>query len=88
VKRMVRSTMAHLHRRGRGILLFHDSKSVTVRALPQILNRLAKEGYRVVHLKTKSPYRADPDLVARYRRQLARTAARVAKRRELAKRRR
>ena len=81
VSRVVRSTMTHLRRRGRGILLFHDSKLVTVRALPQILDRLAKEGYRVVHLETKSSYRADPDLVARYRRRLAGTPARVADRR-------
>ena len=70
VKRVIRSTLAELRRRGRGILLFHDIKSVTVRALPQILDRLANEGYRVVHLETTSPFRADPDLVARYRRQL------------------
>ncbi|MEM7747267.1 MAG: polysaccharide deacetylase family protein [Pseudomonadota bacterium] len=70
VSRVISSTMAQLRRRGRGILLFHDSKLVTVRALPQILNRLAKGGYRVVHLETTSPHRADSDLVARYRRRL------------------
>ncbi|MEM9356793.1 MAG: polysaccharide deacetylase family protein [Pseudomonadota bacterium] len=88
VSRVVRSTMANLRRRGRGILLFHDSKLVTVRALPQILDRLATAGYRVVHLKTTSPYRADPDLVARYRRQLNGTPARAVERDELAERRR
>ncbi len=70
VSRVISSTMAGLRRRGRGILLFHDSKLVTVRALPEILNRLAKGGYRVVHLETTSPNRADADLVARYRRRL------------------
>ncbi|MGI9524599.1 MAG: polysaccharide deacetylase family protein [Hyphomicrobiaceae bacterium] len=88
VSRVVRSTMTHLRRRGRGILLFHDSKLVTVRALPQILDRLANEGYRVVHLQTKSPHRAHPDLVARYRRQLDGTPAPVAEQRKSTERRR
>lgn len=83
VSRVVSTTMAQLRRRGRGILLFHDSKSVTVQALPQILKRLAKEGYRVVHLETASPYHAIPDLVARYRRQLKGTPAQLAERHEL-----
>ncbi|MEO1280966.1 MAG: polysaccharide deacetylase family protein [Pseudomonadota bacterium] len=74
VKRVITSTMASLRRRGRGVLLFHDSKLVTVRALPKILELLAKEGFRVVHLKTKALYGADPKLVARYRRQLARSS--------------
>lgn len=87
VSRVISSTMANLRRRGRGILLFHDSKQVTVRALPQILDLLAKEGFRVVHLETTSPYRADPVLVARYTRQLEgapadRTAAPAANRLE------
>ncbi|MEM9357995.1 MAG: hypothetical protein AAGB04_17475 [Pseudomonadota bacterium] len=79
--------MANLRRRRRGVLLFHDSKTVTVRTLPQILDRLATEGDRLVHLKTKSSYRADPDLVARYRRQLDGTPARAAERCELVERR-
>lgn len=67
VDKVVNYTIAQLRRRGRGILLFHDSKLVTVRALPQILNRLAKGGYRVVHLETKTPYNSDVELVARYK---------------------
>lgn len=78
VSRVVGYTMEQLRKRGRGILLFHDSKLVTVKALPQILDLLAKESFRVVRLKTTSPYRADPDLVARYRRRLGSNAAAVA----------
>ena len=70
VDRVVSYTLAQLRRRGRGILLFHDSKLVTVRALPQLLDRLAKEDYQVVHLDTKAPYRSDPHLVARYKSRL------------------
>lgn len=89
VSRVIRSTMSNLRRRGRGILLFHDSKRVTVLALPQILDLLAKEGFRVVHIETTSPYRADPVLVARYTRQLEgappeRTVAPVTQRRQRA----
>ena len=83
VERVIDATMSDLRRRGFGILLFHDSKLVTVRALPRILDHLAKEGFRVVHLKTKSLYRAEPDLVARYRRRLDGTLVRATEPSEL-----
>lgn len=83
VEQVIDATMTDLRRRGRGILLFHDSKLVTVRALPRILDHLAKEGYRVVHLKTKSSYRAEPDLVARYGRRLDGTLVRASEPSEL-----
>lgn len=70
VSRVTKSIMTNVRRRGRGILLFHDSKLVTVRALPQILDLLAKGNFRVVHLETTEPYRANPELVARYTRRL------------------
>ena len=38
-----------------GILLFHDIKRVTVKALPAILAELKSRGYKVVHLRAKTP---------------------------------
>lgn len=38
-----------------GILLFHDIKSATAKALPKILAELKERGFKVVHLKAKAP---------------------------------
>ena len=88
IERVIDATMTGLRRRGRGILLFHDSKLVTARALPRILDRLAQEDYRVVHLTTSSLYRADPDLVARYKSRLEGIPNAIATPREIATRKR
>ncbi|MBO9097971.1 MULTISPECIES: polysaccharide deacetylase family protein [unclassified Rhizobium] len=44
-------TMEELHRRGRGIILMHDIHQRTAIMLPGLLNRLEKEGYKVVTLR-------------------------------------
>ncbi|MBI1384863.1 MAG: polysaccharide deacetylase family protein [Rhizobiales bacterium] len=77
-EKMLRVTMERLRARGNGILLFHDIKKETVRAVPMILDALAAEGYKVVHLKTRAPYQARADLVAEYRRILDKRAPLVA----------
>ena len=66
VEKMLRVTMQRLRERGKGILLFHDIKKVTVKTLPLILNALAKEGYKVVHLKTRKAWPSEPKLVASF----------------------
>jgi peptidoglycan/xylan/chitin deacetylase (PgdA/CDA1 family) len=38
-----------------GILLFHDIKSATAKALPKILAELKARGFKVVHLQSKAP---------------------------------
>jgi peptidoglycan-N-acetylglucosamine deacetylase len=38
-----------------GILLFHDIKPATAKALPRILTELKERGFKVVHLKPKAP---------------------------------
>lgn len=50
-ERTLRETTA---RRG-GILLFHDLKRPTARALPAILAGLKARGFKVVHLRAKAP---------------------------------
>ena len=65
-KRLARQTMAKLDRLGRGILLFHDIKASTARALPSILVELKRKGYRIVHItgrKTFKPLIADNEKV-------------------------
>lgn len=54
--RLIQLTMDRLEARGKGIILFHDIKSSTARALPVILARLKERGYRVVHLRAKRSY--------------------------------
>lgn len=43
-------TMRRLNRRGRGMILFHDTSPVTAAMLPGFLRALKRGGYRVVHI--------------------------------------
>lgn len=54
---IVRRTMARLRRQGRGIILFHDTKSTTAAALPQLLRIMKDEGYKLVHVVPSHSYR-------------------------------
>jgi len=47
-----------------GILLFHDLKRPTAKALPLILAGLKAKGYKVVHLRSKYPVTPIPGLAA------------------------
>ena len=52
---VVKSVMTKLERKGKGIILMHDAKSVTAKALPTILSELKAKGYKVVHMRPKAP---------------------------------
>ena len=43
-------TMAEITANKGGIILFHDIKTTTAKALPVILSRLKAQGYSVVHI--------------------------------------
>jgi peptidoglycan/xylan/chitin deacetylase (PgdA/CDA1 family) len=65
---IVAGVLASLKKRGKGIILLHDFQHATAVALPQLLEQLRINGYRVVHLQSKEPVRTLPDydaLVAR-----------------------
>lgn len=51
--RLVRVTLERVEARRGGILLFHDIKTATAKALPIILAELKKRGYKVVHMRSK-----------------------------------
>jgi peptidoglycan-N-acetylglucosamine deacetylase len=53
--RLVRYTMEQVERRNGGIMLFHDIKAATAKALPEILRQLHARGYKVVHMTSKTP---------------------------------
>ena len=50
---LVQTTLSRVKHQGRGILLFHDIKSVTAEALPEILEGLKKANFKIVHLTSK-----------------------------------
>lgn len=56
--KMVERSMAELERVGKGILLMHDIKPVTVRALPVLLAQLKLKGFRIVHVVAPPPIRS------------------------------
>lgn len=62
--RLAQRTLAAIEARGGGIVLFHDIKVSTARALPEILNELNRRGYKVVHLRSKHVFEPLPQYQA------------------------
>ena len=52
---VIKSVMAKLERKGKGIILMHDFQQATAKALPDLLNQLKEKGYKVVHMRPKTP---------------------------------
>jgi peptidoglycan/xylan/chitin deacetylase (PgdA/CDA1 family) len=50
---VVKSVMAQLERRGRGIVLLHDLHHNTAEAVPELIHQLKDGGYKIVHLVPK-----------------------------------
>jgi peptidoglycan-N-acetylglucosamine deacetylase len=50
---LVKSVMAKLEKKGKGILLMHDIQPGTAKTVPQLLDALKAGGYKVVHMKPK-----------------------------------
>ncbi len=57
--RLIERTLQQLDAERGGIMLFHDIKPQTARALPTILAEIKARGYRVVHLRAKAPFVPD-----------------------------
>lgn len=74
--KLVRNTLERTRSNNGGILLFHDLKKVTARALPIILSELKSAGFKVVHLVPSEPFRRDTGYDSQFARYL-RSAARV-----------
>lgn len=55
-EKVVKRTMNILGQRGKGIILMHDIKASTARGLPLLLSELKRNGYKVVHVRPKSPF--------------------------------
>jgi peptidoglycan/xylan/chitin deacetylase (PgdA/CDA1 family) len=52
---VIKSVLSKLERKGKGIILMHDLKQHTAAALPQLLSELKAQGYKVVHMRPKTP---------------------------------
>jgi peptidoglycan-N-acetylglucosamine deacetylase len=62
--RLAKRTLEQIEKRNGGIVLFHDIKASTAKALPNILAELKKRGYKIVHLRSKSEFTPLPALTA------------------------
>jgi peptidoglycan/xylan/chitin deacetylase (PgdA/CDA1 family) len=51
---VVKSVMAKLDKKGKGIILMHDFQQATARALPELLEQFKAKGYKVVHARAKT----------------------------------
>jgi peptidoglycan/xylan/chitin deacetylase (PgdA/CDA1 family) len=63
-KRLVSRTLKQIEKQNGGIVLFHDIKASTAKALPTILAELKKRGFKIVQLRSKSTFTPLPELTA------------------------
>ena len=69
--RLIDRTLQQAEAENGGIMLFHDIKPQTARALPAILGALKSRGFKVVHLTAKAPVEADQRYMASLKSHLA-----------------
>lgn len=62
---LMHDTLDRLRKMGKGVVLFHDLKSVTSDMLDAFLYALRSEGFKIVHVVSNSSYKPNPELVAR-----------------------
>jgi peptidoglycan/xylan/chitin deacetylase (PgdA/CDA1 family) len=58
---LVKSLMAKLDKKGKGIILMHDIQPGTAKAVPQLLAELKAKGYKIVHMKPKFELKSLPE---------------------------
>src|SRR5947207_7292883 len=54
-EQVIRSVMSKLEKHGKGIILMHDFQRATSEAVPELLNQLKANRYKVVHMVPKAP---------------------------------
>ena len=69
--RLAATTLARIEQNGGGIVLFHDIKRSTAKALPQILKGLQTRGFKVVHMRAAAPVQPHLDLLVAMTEKLA-----------------
>jgi hypothetical protein len=73
--RLAERTMKEIDQAKGGIVLFHDIKASTAKALPTILANLKKGGYKIVLLRPKGTYTPLPTITAELEAKRAKAAA-------------
>ena len=58
--RIAARALEYAEKHNGGILLFHDIKSATAKALPKVLTELKAKGFKVVHLRSRYPFSPIP----------------------------
>jgi peptidoglycan/xylan/chitin deacetylase (PgdA/CDA1 family) len=58
---IINTVMTKLDKQGKGIILMHDFQKHTAEALPVLLRRLKAGGYKVVQMKTRTPFQTLPE---------------------------
>jgi len=74
-KRLEQRTLAKIEEKDGGIVLFHDIKASTAKALPNILGELKKRGYKIVQLRSKESFTPLPVLTTELEAELAKAEA-------------
>jgi peptidoglycan-N-acetylglucosamine deacetylase len=59
---VINTVMTKLDKQGKGIVLMHDFQRHTAEALPTLLRRLKAGGYKIVQMKTKTPFQTLPEV--------------------------
>ena len=54
-EQVIKSVMAKLEKRGKGIVLMHDFQHATAEAMPELLRQLKAAGFKIVHMVPKAP---------------------------------
>jgi len=60
-EQIITTVMTKVDKLGKGIILMHDFQKLTGEALPALLKRLKAGGYKVVHMKAKTPFDTLPE---------------------------
>ncbi len=72
-QRLATRTLSLLEKQNGGIVLFHDIKASTAKALPAILAELKKRGFKIVQLRAKGEFTPLPALTAELEAKRAKT---------------
>jgi peptidoglycan-N-acetylglucosamine deacetylase len=62
---LIQRTLKEVEDHNGGIMLFHDIKPATARALPKLLAELQRRGYKVVHMRAKASVAPLADMTAK-----------------------
>jgi len=79
-QQLIKRTLAQIEKKNGGIVLFHDIKASTAKALPTILAQLKKRGYKIVQLRSKTAFTPLPALTAELKAKLEKAEAKRGKR--------